>query len=82
MKNTGSCRCGDCAASSGQAARGIPGKSWRTILQEMVTQANEQLKRAAPEAGVDKLSKLPAWRVHGVYSWLSNRLPAQTYYTV
>lgn len=55
------------------------GKKLENHLSEMVTQANEQLKRTAPEAGVE-LSYQNYQR--GVFSsicnWLSNRLPAQT----
>ncbi len=53
MKNTGSCRCSNCTWHRLDRRRSVYGKKLENHLSEMVTQANEQLKRTAPEAGVE-----------------------------
>ncbi len=80
MKNTGSCRCIDCAWHRLDRRRTVYREKLENHLAEMVTQANEQLKRiTAPEAGVE-LSYQNYQR--GVFSShlqlvVKSRLPAQ-----
>lgn len=55
------------------------GKKLENHLSEMVTQANEQLKRTAPEAGVELSYQNSSVACSvAICNWLSNRLPAQT----